>query len=79
MKFEADIVAAGALRSRIKITVVKAVTTSSTNITGFFICVRGLSLTKAEPIARNDNLRIEECRYGLLWRSVDDSIVISPN
>ena len=34
-----------------KITVVSAATTSSTNITGFLISVRGSSLTKAEPIA----------------------------
>ena len=32
-------------------TVVRTVTTSSTNITGFLISVRGSSLTKAEPIA----------------------------
>ena len=32
-------------------TVVSAVTTSSTNITGFLISVAGLSLTKAWPIA----------------------------
>ena len=38
-------------RSRIKIAVVSAVTISSTNMTGFFISVRGLSLAKAEPIA----------------------------
>ena len=38
-------------RSRRKSTVVRAATTSTTNITGFFIRVRGSSLAKAEPIA----------------------------
>src|ERR1700728_1634070 len=38
-------------RSRRKITVVSAATTSTTNITGFLIISRGSSLTKAEPIA----------------------------
>ena len=34
-----------------KMTVVSAATTSTTNITGFLIMTRGSSLTKAEPIA----------------------------
>ncbi len=38
-------------RSRRKITVVSAATTSTTNITGLLIISRGSSLTKAEPIA----------------------------
>src|SRR5262252_1455896 len=38
-------------RSRTRMTVVSSVTTSSTNMTGFFMRVRGSSLTKAEPIA----------------------------
>ena len=38
-------------RSRRKITVVRAATTSTTNMTGFFIRTRGLSLAKAAPIA----------------------------
>src|SRR5712675_1929797 len=38
-------------RSRRKITVVSAATTSTTNITGFLIISRGSSLAKAEPIA----------------------------
>ena len=38
-------------RSRRKMTVVSAATTSTTNITGFLIISRGSSLTKAEPIA----------------------------
>src|SRR3984957_838906 len=37
-------------RSRRKITVVSAATTSTTNITGFLIISRGSSLAKAEPI-----------------------------
>ena len=35
-------------------------TTSSTNITGFFISVRGSSLTNAWPIAGIDDRRIEQ-------------------
>ena len=38
-------------RSRRKITVVSAATTSTTNITGLLIITRGSSLAKAEPIA----------------------------
>ena len=38
-------------RSRRKITVVSAATTSTTNMTGFLASVRGSSLTKAEPMA----------------------------
>ena len=48
--------------SRINMTVVSAVTTSSTNITGFFIRVRGSSLTKAEPIAGHHDLGVEQRR-----------------
>ena len=44
--------------SRMKITVVSAATTSTTNITGFFIMARGSSLAKAEPIAGHDDLGI---------------------
>ena len=43
-------------------TVVSAVTISSTNMTGFLISVRGSSLTKAEPIAGIDDLGIEQRR-----------------
>ena len=39
-------------------TVVSAATTSTTNITGFFIIKRGSSLAKAEPIAGHDDLGI---------------------
>ena len=63
LELEAGCVRRRVTRSRIRMTVVRAVTTSSTNITGFFISVRGLSLTKAEPIAGTDDLRIEERRY----------------
>src|SRR5689334_23772790 len=38
-------------RSRMKITVVSAATTSTTNITGLLIISRGSSLRKDEPIA----------------------------
>src|SRR6202034_2025617 len=40
-------------RSRRKITVVSAATTSTTNITGFLIISRGSSLANADPIAGN--------------------------
>ena len=39
---------------------VSAATTSTTNMTGFLISVRGSSLAKAEPIAGTTILRIEE-------------------
>ena len=79
LKLEADTLAPPVIRSRIRITVVRAVTTSSTNITGFFISVRGLSLTKAEPIAGTTIFGSKSADTGLLWRSVDDSMVIGPN
>ena len=52
-------------------TVVRAVTTSSTNITGFFIRVRGSSLAKAEPIAGRTILGSSSAETGIRLRIVD--------
>src|ERR1700756_1881780 len=60
-------------------TVVKAVTTSSTNITGFLISVRGLSLTKAEPIAGSTILGSVSAVTGIRLRKRDVSIAITPS
>ena len=49
-------------------TVVSAVTTSSTNMTGFFIRVRGSSLTKAEPIAGTTILGSNSAETGICLR-----------
>src|SRR5580658_3166363 len=65
-------------RSRIRITVVSAVTTSSTNITGFLISVRGLSLTKAEPMAGTTIFGSNSADTGMLLRKVEVSIDVSP-
>jgi hypothetical protein len=61
-------------RSRIRITVVKAVTTSSTNITGFFIISRGLSLMNAEPIAGTTILGLNSDETGKRLRKWEVSI-----
>src|SRR5580704_12982570 len=65
-------------RSRIRITVVSAVTISSTNITGFFISVRGLSLTNAEPIAGRTVFGSSSADTGMLLRRVEVSIDATP-
>ena len=63
-------------RSRIKITVVRRVTTSSTNMTGLLISVRGSSFTKADPIAGTTILRSKSAEAGVvrvialsIWRT----------
>src|SRR6476659_2091600 len=66
------------MRSRIKITVVSAVTISRTNITGFLISVRGSSLTKAEPIAGTTIFGSKSADTGTRLRSVDASIANAP-
>src|ERR1700704_726968 len=67
-------------RSRNRMTVVSAVTTSSTNITGFVIRVRGLSLTKAEPIAGTTILGSSRAETGIRLRNVVVvSIEVSPS
>src|SRR5215467_3439952 len=55
-------------RSRTRMTVVSAVTTSSTNMTGFFMRVRGSSLTKAEPIAGMTILGSSSAETGMRLR-----------
>src|SRR6478609_11209188 len=65
-------------RSRIRITVVSAVTTSSTNITGFFISVRGSSLTKAEAMAGTTIFGSKSAETGMRLRRVEVSIAITP-
>ena len=66
------------MRSRTRMTVVKAVTTSSTNITGFFISVRGLSLTKAEPMAGKTILGSNKAETGIRLRICEVSIEMTP-
>src|ERR1700730_8930651 len=66
-------------RSRINMTVVSAVTISSTNITGFAISVRGLSLTKAEPIAGTTIFGSNSAEPGMLFGSVEVSIEATPS
>src|SRR3984893_9284416 len=61
-------------------TVVSAVTTSSTNITGFFIRVRGSSLAKAAPIAGSTILGSSRAETGIRLRNVVVvSIEVSPS
>src|SRR3984885_15659454 len=59
--------------------VVSAVTTSSTNITGFLIKVRGSSLTNAEPIAGMTIFESSSADTGTCFRRVELSIAIAPN
>src|ERR1700752_3377144 len=51
-------------------TVVRIVTTSSTNITGFFISVRGFSFTKAELIAGTTIFGSNSAETGMRLRGV---------
>ena len=60
-------------------TVVSAVTISSTNMTGFLISVRGLNLTKAEPMAGSAILGANNADTGMLLRKVDVSIELTPS
>ena len=66
-------------RSRIRMTVVKTVTTSSTNMTGFFMSVRGLSLAKAEPMAGPTIFGSKSADTGMLLRRVEVSIEVTPS
>ena len=59
-------------------TVVSAVTISRTNITGFLISVRGLSLTKAEPIAGTTIFVSNSADTGMRLRRVEVSIANAP-
>ena len=66
------------IHSRIKMTVVSAATTSTTNITGFFIMTRGSSLAKAEPIAGKTILGSVSAVTGIRLRSLEVSIEMTP-
>src|SRR6202142_171342 len=68
-----------ATRSRMSKTVVSAVTTSSTKITGFLIRVAGLSLTKAWPIAGPTIFGSKSVETGIRLRSLEVSIAVTPN
>ncbi len=59
-------------------TVVSAVTISSTNMTGFFIRVRGSSLTKAEPIAGSTILGSSRAETGIRLRICEVSMEVTP-
>ena len=59
-------------------TVVSAVTTSSTNMTGFFIRIRGSSLTKAEPIAGTTILGSNSAETGIVCATERYSIDVTP-
>ncbi len=66
-------------RSRTRIMVVSAVTISSTNITGFLISVRGLSLANDEPIAGRTIFGSNSAETGVLLRVVEVSIEATPS
>src|SRR6185295_14645783 len=59
-------------------TVVRIVTISRTNITGFLMSVRGSSLTNAEPIAGTMMPRSNNADTGICLRSVEVSIRMAP-
>ena len=58
-------------------TVVSMVTISSTNITGFFINVRGSSFTNAEPIAGSTILGSSSADTGIRLRRSEVSMDIN--
>ena len=58
---------------------VSAVTTSSTNITGFFTSVRGSTLTKAEPMAGTTIFGSNSADTGMRLRRVAGSIEVTPS
>ena len=60
-------------------TVVSAVTISSTNITGFLISVRGSSLTKAEPIAGITIFGSSSAETGIRLRIFEVSMDVTPD
>src|SRR5215831_10092661 len=65
-------------RSRSKMIVVSAVTTSSTNMTGFLIKVRGSSFTKADPMAGSTILGSNSADTGICLRICEVSIEVTP-
>ena len=62
-----------------RMTVVSAVTISSTNMTGFLISVRGSSLTKAEPIAGTTIFGSSSAETGMRLRSFEVSMEVTPD
>ena len=60
-------------------TVVSTVTTSSTNMTGFLIIVRGSSLTKAEPIAGTTIFGSNSAETGMRLRICEVSMEVTPD
>jgi len=66
------------LERRNSTTVVSAETISSTNMTGFFMSVRGSSLTKAEPIAGITIFGSNSADTGMRLRRVEVSIAVTP-
>ncbi len=65
-------------RSRIRMIVVRIVTISSTNITGFLISVRGLSLTNDEPIAGRRIFGSNSAEVGMRLRVCEVSMAGTP-
>ena len=65
-------------RSRTKITVVRTVTISSTNITGLVISTRGSSLAKADPIAGTTIFGSNSAEAGVPLRKVEVSMTVTP-
>src|SRR5262249_38888879 len=61
-----------------KMTVVRAATISTTNITGFFIILRGSSLAKAEPIAGHTIFGSVNEVTGIRLRKREVSIAATP-
>src|SRR5262245_47328993 len=64
--------------SRTRTAVVKALTISSTNMTGFLISVRGSSLTKACPIAGPTISGSSSVAAGVRLRSFEVSMTTTP-
>ena len=60
-------------------TVVRTVTISSTNITGFLISVRGSSFTKDEPIAGITILGSNRADAGVPLRIFEVSMDVTPS
>ena len=63
---------------RMKMTVVNAATTSTTNITGFLTITLGSSFTKAEPIAGTTILGSSMADTGTRFCSFNVSIDVTP-
>ncbi len=61
-----------------RMTVVSKVTTSSTNMIGFLIKVRGSSFTKAEPIAGHTIFGSSSADTGMRLRIFVVSIEVTP-